>query len=152
MTSITDTDKAEKNIRLQRIIIDGMNARDWDIFDKHHAEEVIVRYPGGVPPTIGRVPHRKENEDLYKAFPDNYIQGNPFKALFGQGDWTCAINEFTGTHTGPLVGLGGKIIPPTNKKVKFDIITIAHWNNRGEILEEDIFYDQVGVYRQLGLM
>ena len=151
MTNISETDRTEKNIHLQRVIIDGMNARDWEIFDKHHAEEVAVRYPGGVPPTIGRRPHRIENEELYKAFPDNYIQGNPFKILFGQGDWTCAINEFTGTHTGPL-HLGGKIIPPTNKKVRFDIITIAHWNDRGEILEEDIFYDLVSVYSQLGLM
>jgi hypothetical protein len=152
MTKITDTDRAEKNMRLQRIIIDGMNSRDWDIFDKHHAKDVVVRWPGGQPPTIGRGPHRKENEDFLKAFPDNYIEGNPFKILFGQGDWTCAVNVYTATHTGPLIGFDGRIIPPTNKKFKVDLYTIARWNDRGEIVEEDILYDQIGVYKQLGIM
>ncbi len=42
-------------------------------------------------------------------------------------------------------------IPPTNKKFHVEFWTVAHWKN-GEILEERLFYDLVGVMRQLGPM
>ena len=71
--------------------------------------------------------------------------------MFGQGDWTCTIAIHTGTHKGPMTGPGGKVIPPTNKKFRVEFCTVAHWNQKGEILEERLFYDLVGVMRQLGL-
>ena len=141
-------------MRLMKILVEALNSQDWDTFNKHHADNVVVRWPGGQQsPTIGRDAHKKEGEYFFKAFPDNHTENNPFKTLFGQGDWTCSIAVFTGTHKGPLMGLDGKtIILPTNKTFRVDICTVARWNNDGEIVEEDIFYDQVGVMKQLGLM
>jgi ketosteroid isomerase-like protein len=43
------------------------------------------------------------------------------------------------------------MIPPTNKKFKVDFCTVAHWKN-GKIVEENLFYDVVGMMTQLGLM
>jgi ketosteroid isomerase-like protein len=50
-----------------------------------------------------------------------------------------------------MMGLDGKMIPPTNKKFKVDFCTVAHWKN-GKIVEENLFYDLVGMMTQLGLM
>ena len=65
--------------------------------------------------------------------------------------WTCSIAEFTGTHKGSMTGLDGKTIEPTNKKFKVDFCTVAKWKN-GRIVEENLFYDVVGMMKQLGIM
>lgn len=49
------------------------------------------------------------------------------------------------------VGIDGKLIQPTNKSFKVDFCTVAHWKDE-KILEENLFYDVVGMMRQLGLM
>jgi hypothetical protein len=48
-----------------------------------------------------------------------------------------------------MIGPGGKTAP-TNKKFQVEFCTVAHWKN-GQIDEENLFYDQVGMMRQLGL-
>jgi hypothetical protein len=34
---------------------------------------------------------------------------------------------YIGTFKGPMKGLDGKIIPPTNKKFHREFCTVAHW-------------------------
>lgn len=92
----------------------------------------------------------KENI-FFKAFPDNRIENNPYKIFLGQGDWTCSVAELTGTHKGPMMGLDGKAIEATNKRFKIDFCTVAHWKD-GRIVEENLFYDLLGMMKQLGLM
>ena len=87
---------------------------------------------------------------MFKTFPDNHVQNNPYKVLFGQGEWTCSIAVFTGTHKGPMMAVGGRMIPPTNRKFQVDFCTVAHWKN-DQIDEENLFYDQAGMMSQLGL-
>ena len=87
---------------------------------------------------------------MFKTFPDNHVENNPYKVLFGQGDWTCSIAIFTGTHKGPMMAAGGKTIPGTFKRFQVDFCTVAHWKN-GQIDEENLFYDQMGMIRQLDL-
>jgi SnoaL-like polyketide cyclase len=45
----------------------------------------------------------------------------------------------------------GKLIAPTNKKFHIEFCTVAHWKN-GEIIEEKLFYDLVGLLKQIGVM
>ncbi len=49
-----------------------------------------------------------------------------------------------------MIGTGDRIITPTNKKFQVEFCTVAHWRN-GQIVEENLFYDQVGMMKQLGL-
>ena len=142
---------AEENIQLMKTLDDAWNSQDWDTFSKRHTDDVIVRWPGQSEPTRGLNVHRNEGIEMFKIFPDNHVQNNPYKTLFAQGEWTCSIAIFTGTQTGPMVAPGGKTIPPTNKKFQIDFCTVAHWKN-GQIDEENLFYDHVGMMRQLGLM
>lgn len=70
--------------------------------------------------------------------------------LFGQDDWTCSVAIFTGTMKGPMKTEDGEI-PSTNKKFKVKFCTVAHWKD-GKIVEENLFYDQIGLMKQIGLM
>ena len=140
----------EENLQLMKTLDDAWNSQDWDTFSKRHTNDVIVRWPGQSEPTRGLEIHKREGIEMFKIFPDNHVENNPYKVLFGQGDWTCSIAIFSGTHKGPMTVPGGNSIPPTNKKFQVDFCTVAHWNN-GQIDEENLFYDLGGLMRQLGL-
>lgn len=140
----------DENMRLMKTLDDSWNSQDWDTFDKRHTQDVAVFWPGQPDPTWGRHDHKAEAIEFFKTFPDNHIDNAPYKVLFGQGEWTCSVARFTGTMKGPMRGTDGKMIPPTNKKFEIEFCTIAHWRN-GEIVEEKLFYDLVGMLRQIGV-
>ncbi len=139
----------DENLRLMKTLDDAWNARDWDTFKKRHAETVAVYWPGQPEPTRGRQAHHKEAVEFFKAF-DNRLDNNPYKILFGHGDYTCSVARWTGTNTGTFMGPDGRMIPATNNKFELEFCTVAHWKN-GEILEEKLFYDHLGLLKQLGL-
>jgi SnoaL-like polyketide cyclase len=92
--------------------------------------------------------HRQEAIE-FKTFPDNHLVNNPYKISFSKDDYTCSVADFTGTFRGPIKGLDGTIIEPTNKKFLIEFCTVAHWKN-GKIIEERLFYDLVGMLVQIG--
>jgi predicted ester cyclase len=138
----------KKNMELMQTLDDAWNAQDWDTFEKRHKHDTVVRWPAQ-PPTHGIKDHRAEGVQLFKTFPDQKIENRPYKVFFANGDWTCSIARFTGTMTGPMV-MGDKTIPPTGKKFEVDFCTVARWHD-GQIVEENLFYDVVGMMTQLGI-
>ncbi len=157
--SRTSADKVrqivEKNLKLMKTLDDAWNAgprsRLWETFRERHTEDVAVYWPGQPEPTRGRRNHDLEAVEFFKTFPDNHLINNPYKIFFGQGDYTCTVADFSGTMKGPMKGADGKVIQPTNKKFNIEFCTVAHWNKDGEILEERLFYDLVGLMKQIGL-
>ncbi|OPY34679.1 MAG: SnoaL-like polyketide cyclase [Methanomassiliicoccales archaeon PtaU1.Bin124] len=141
----------EENLSMMKQLDDAWNARDWKKAMKFHSKDVAVYWPGGNPPTMGRDDHEAEAIEFTKAFPDNKVWNNPYRVQFGQGDWTCTVTDFTGTMKGPMNMGGGKVAPPTNRSFKVDFCTVAHWKN-GEIVDEKLFYDLIGMLKQIGLM
>ena len=91
------------------------------------------------------------NQLNFLRLPDNHIDNDPYKILFGQDDWTCYVANFIGTFKGPMKGFDGKTIEPTNKKFQIEFCTVAHWKNE-EIVEEKLFYDLVGLMKQIGAL
>ena len=51
---------------------------------------------------------------------------------------------------GPMKGSDGKETPPTNKSFEVEFCTVAHLKD-GEIVEEKLFRDQVGLMEQIGV-
>jgi hypothetical protein len=142
----------EGNLKLMKTLDDAWNNQDWDTFNERHAETVAVYWPGQPEPTSGRQNHKAESVEFFKTFPDNHIDNDPYKILFGQDDgWTCSVANFTGTFKGPMHGFDGKTIEPTNKRFQIEFCTVAHWKNK-EIIEEKLFYDLVGMMKQIGAL
>ena len=140
----------DENMRLMKTLDDAWNSQDGDTFNKRHSNNVAVYWPGQPEPTEGGHAHHLEAVEFFKTFPDNHVENNPYMVLFGQDDWTCSIATFTGTMKGPMKTAEGEI-PPTNKKFKVKFCTVAHWKD-GKIIEENLFYDQVGLMKQIGIM
>jgi hypothetical protein len=95
--------------------------------------------------------HRAESIEFFKAFPDNHIVNNTYNVLFANSDYPCSVADFTGTFKGPMKGLDGQMIQPTNKKFQTEFCTVATWKD-GKNTEERLFYDLVGVMTQIGAM
>ena len=139
----------EENMRLFQTLDDAWNAKDWETFKKRHAENVAVYWPGQPQPTMGRQAHHNESVEFFKAF-DNRLDNHPYKIFFGNDNYTCSVARWTGTNVGPFMVPDGQMIPATNKKFELEFCTVATWKN-GEIVQERLFYDQVGLLKQLGV-
>ncbi len=139
----------KKNMELMQTLDDAWNNQDWDTFDMRHKKDTVVRWPAQ-PPTHGIHDHRKEGIQMFKTFPNNRVANRPYKVFFASGDWTCSIARFTGAMTGPMPGPDGKEIPSTGKSFEVDFCTVARWDN-GQIVEENLFYDLMGMMKQLGI-
>lgn len=124
-------------------------SQDWDTFASRHAEDTVVYWPGQPEPTRGVHNHRQESVEFFKTF-ENHLDNRPYKVLIADGDWTCSIARWTGRMTGPMKGPDGREIPATGKSFELNFCTVARWVN-GQIAEENLFYDQVGLMRQIGL-
>jgi len=140
----------EINKELMKTLDNAWNSQDWETFSERHADNVAVFWPGQADPTRGVQNHREESIDFFKMFPDNHLANDPYKILFAEGDYTCSLADFTGTFKGAMKGLDGKMIQPTNKKFHLEFCTVAYWQDR-KILEERLYYDQVGMLKQIGV-
>ena len=70
--------------------------------------------------------------------------------MLEQGQWACTVAEFIGTMKGPMSMPTGTVVQPTNRTFKLDFRTVARWNENGEIEEENLFYDLMGMLKQVG--
>ena len=52
---------------------------------------------------------------------------------------------------GPMKGPDGKEIPPTGQSFEVDFCTVARWDQNGQIIEENLFYDLVTFMKQIGV-
>ena len=140
-----------KNLLNMKQLDDAWNSQDLETFKRFHTKDCIVRWPNQ-PPTHGREAHEQEAIAFFKTFPNQHLVNNPYKVMLAQGEWTCTIAEFAGTMTGPMNMPDGSVAAPTGKSFKVDFCTVARWNDNGEIIEENLFYDLMGMLKQIGLL
>lgn len=90
------------------------------------------------------IQYTKDQIELYHtAFPDMKIK---IKECFGDGEKLTVFATFSGTNKGAMMG-----IPATNKKVSIDGIDILKFE-KDKITEHWGIYDNLGMFKQLGLM
>jgi hypothetical protein len=74
----------EWNLKLIKTLDNAWNSQDGDTFNKRHADEIAVYWPGQLKPTRGRSNHKSESIEFFKTFPDNHMENDPYKILLGQ--------------------------------------------------------------------
>jgi hypothetical protein len=142
---------AATNLQNMKNLDDSWNGQDLQTFRKYHAKDCVVRWPNQ-PPTHGVDAHEQEAIAFFKMFPDQHLINNPYKIMLAQGEWTCTVADFTGTMKGAMTMPDGTVIQPTNKGFHIDFCTVARWNEQGQIVEENLFYDLMGMLKQIGAM
>jgi hypothetical protein len=120
--------------------------RDMERIKQIHADNVKVYNPDGtITQPMG--PHAEELQFLFDTF-DMHVKEHIVG--FGFGEWTAGISISEGKWVKPLTLPDGTVLPPSGKKVRIKIATIARWEN-GRIAEEYLFWDNADWNRQIGL-
>jgi uncharacterized protein YifE (UPF0438 family) len=130
---------SEEDLQLLVTLDDPWDAQEDDNFNHLQAEN-IVAWPGEPFPETGRHDHQAE------AVIDN----GPYPVVFSQGDWTCTLARLTGTTNDSMRGLDGNMIQPTNQKFEIEVCIVT-CSKKGEIVEQKVFYDLVGMQKQFGV-
>ena len=134
--------------RFDRLDFDAYSQRkDMKLFEEIHCRDVKVVFPDGRT-THGIEQHIKDINGLFNGTPDSRVTAHP--VAFGANDWTAATGVLEATFSESMKLPGGNSIPPTGKRVKLTMATIARWKN-GCIAEEHLFWDNAAYMKQLGL-
>jgi SnoaL-like polyketide cyclase len=135
--------------RFDQLDFDACSHRkDMDLFRRLHCTDVKVVFPDGrvthgIPAHIDDI-----NNILFNGTPDSRVTSHPIS--FGSGEWTVATGVLEATFSEPMKLPDGTSIPPTGKKVRISMATIAKWKD-GCISEEHLFWDNAEYMKQLGL-
>ncbi|HKE55910.1 MAG TPA: ester cyclase [Pyrinomonadaceae bacterium] len=74
-----------------------------------------------------------------------------YEVTFGQGDWSCTLSRLSGTTNDSLKDKKGNVIQPADKKFDVEVCTVTQWKG-GEIVEQKVFHDLVGMQKQIEVM
>jgi steroid delta-isomerase-like uncharacterized protein len=128
--------------------VERWNALDRDGWAALYTDDVVYEAPGGA--RISGLADLKEKyfDALVTAAPD---RGSRDVMLFAEGDHVVEQARYTGTHTGIWRSPDGAEVPATGKKLDFPFVGVFRVEN-GKISSIRLYYDQVEVFTQLGLM
>jgi steroid delta-isomerase-like uncharacterized protein len=128
--------------------IERWNDNDREGWATLYTEDVIYEGPGGS--RISGLADLKEKyfDALLTAAPD---RGSRDVLLIAEGNHVVEQARYTGTHTGTWRSPDGAEVPATGKTLDFPFVGVFRVDN-GKISAIRIFYDQIEVFTQLGLM
>jgi predicted ester cyclase len=125
--------------------VDAFNAHDEERIRELSAENEVFAGPGVQ--LEGRDATTAYAMSWLNAFEDGRLEVHNELVV---GDWVVQEFVFAGTHTGTLSGPGGDI-PPTNRQLRGRGTQILRVEN-GMVVDTRLYFDQVDVMTQLGLM
>jgi predicted ester cyclase len=130
----------EQNLPLVRRFLDGINSHNLDVLDEICAPSYIAHFPGS-PGPLTRETVKPVWEQFFAAFPD---LTHTLEDMFADGDRVVVRMRIAGKHTGEFMGM-----PPTNRAITIGSINCLHCAD-GQIVEQWIDYDGLGMLQQLG--
>jgi len=131
----------ENKFIVRRLYEEVWNARKLDVVDELISPSHALHDPNVSGSQIGPDAYKQQVARFTTAFPDLHFA---IEDIFSEKDKLVVSWMISGTHKGEYEG-----IPPTDKKISVDGITINHIAN-GKILDSYVSWDALGLMRQLG--
>jgi steroid delta-isomerase-like uncharacterized protein len=127
-------------------ILEAFNAHDEARMRAYYADDAVFQAPGDVrlQGPAAPVPYVMA---WLSAFPDAHIVLH--NRIVGD-DWVAEEFTFEGTHQAPMASPTG-MIPATHRRLSARGIQVFRFVN-GKVAAENLYFDQVQVLTQLGLM
>jgi steroid delta-isomerase-like uncharacterized protein len=128
--------------------IERWNTADRDGWAELYHDDVVFEAPG--PAQISGLENLKVQyfDALLTAAPD---RGSSDVVLIAEGEHVVEQARYTGTHTGTWRNANGVEIPATGRTLDFPFVGVFRVE-AGKIRSIRLYYDQVEVLAQLGLM
>jgi steroid delta-isomerase-like uncharacterized protein len=128
--------------------VERYNAGDLDAVIDLYAEDAVQGMPDGT--FEGKEAIRDRLARELEAIPD---VTHTVVSFVEQGDAFCDEWTFVGTHTGgPLTLPNGDLLPATGKRVEVNGMEIVRVGPDGKIVLNTLYYDNMAVAVQLGLV
>jgi steroid delta-isomerase-like uncharacterized protein len=136
---------ASRNVENYRAGHEAFNRRDFEAMTKHYAESIAwTDHPQSRTFTT---PQQFTDEFLaawVQASQDIRIVGPRY---LDAGETVVCTFTCVGTHDGPLGPL-----PATGRAFALPLCEMWHFDTSGRVVGGDVYYDQVSLLTQLGLM
>lgn len=133
----------QDNIDLVHRMVEALNAHDLDALDEFWAEDMVWYGPPGFGVVRGVEAFKKDVlGQFFGAFPDFHGE---FEIEFADDSWVVGTGVVTGTHQGDWFN-----IPATGKQIEMRYSDFWRIEN-GELKENWVMIDHVGVLKQLGV-
>ena len=124
------------------------NDNDREAWADLYTGDVVYEGPGGSRVTGLADLKEKYYDALLTAAPDRSSRD---VILIAEGDTVVEQARYTGTHTGTWRNPNGAEVPATGKSLDFPFVGVFRVEN-GKISAIRIYFDQIEVFTQLGLM
>lgn len=132
---------SDEELQLLITMDDPGDVPEEDTFNHLQAKNTLEYWLGQRFPAECRLDQRAE------AVSDN----DGYKVTFGQGDWTCTVSRLTGMTNLSMKAMDGNVVEPPSNKFDIEVCTVTQRKN-GEIIEQKVFYDLVGMQKQIEVM
>ena len=129
--------------------INAFNAHDANAVAELAHPDVVATAPGptGRSDLRGREAVKGYNQSWFTAFPDARVRSTNDVI---SGDYIVQEGTFEGTNTGPWRSEAGDM-PATGRALKGQFCQVIRTKD-GKIVSSNLYFDQVQVLTQLGLM
>jgi steroid delta-isomerase-like uncharacterized protein len=134
----------EMKTLVRRIIEEGWNKGNWDVFQEVVAPDFVRRQPP-FPDIVGREAFKKYVQDIRSSYPDWRIN---IEGIIAEGDTVVSWGTCGGTQTGPSPTTG---VPPTGKKINMVWCSVVRVVG-GKMAEDKEFVDFLTMVQQLGIV
>ena len=137
---------AKENEQLALTVIEAINTRDLSRWAQMLADDYTAEYPGV--PVLNKAQSFAYNQRFVTAFPDLHFDVH---SVVAQGDQVFIHWTVSGTHTERLATVTGRTIPPTRRRATVPGVMLLKVRE-GKILRGHMFWDQLSLLDQLGIM
>ena len=127
--------------------VERYNAGDLDGVVELYADDAVQGMPDGV--FEGRAAIRERLANELDAIPD---VTHTVVSFVEQGDAFADEWTFAGTHSAPFPLPDGSELPATGKRIEIRGMEIVRVNQDGKIVLNTLYYDNLAVAAQLGLV
>ena len=127
--------------------VERYNAGDLDGVIDLYAADAVQGMPDGIFEGRSAIHDRLARE--LEAIPD---VTHTVVSFVEQGDAFADEWTFVGTQTGPFLLPNGTVLPPTGKRVEVRGMEIVRVGPDGKIVLNTLYYDNLAVAEQLGLV
>jgi steroid delta-isomerase-like uncharacterized protein len=137
----------QENIRIVEKWVEALNAHEVSRLVDYRAAAYSFEVPD-LPGSVGVDEETAWTIQLFDRFPDFHID---VAETIAQGDYVVINFTVSGTNEGALQMPTGETVPPTGRKVVAAGSNTLQFKD-GKVARNSIYYDQLGVLAQLGLM
>lgn len=127
--------------------VERYNAGDLEGVIDLYADDAVQGMPDGIFEGRSAIHDRLARE--LEAIPD---VTHTVVSFIEQGDAFADEWTFVGTQTGPFLLPNGTVLPPTGKRVEVRGMEIVRVGPDGKIVLNTLYYDNLAVAEQLGLV